>query len=222
MVTRTLPFTTAAVLALAIVTTHAGGWAVITVEDLPERIIAGQPATFDFSIRQHGMRLAGGLAPSLGARSGGREVSARATAGKDAGYYSASLTVPDAGEWIVTIYSGFGPSNVTLMPVKAMATADTAAADAPVTQRGEQLFVAKGCASCHYHGDVKVAPIARVGSDLTARRYPSEFLARLLSDPSILPSSGAAPFRMPNLNLRHQEISALVAFINRDRTLASR
>ena len=31
-----------------------GGWAVLTVENLPDQLIAGKPYNLTFSIRQHG------------------------------------------------------------------------------------------------------------------------------------------------------------------------
>lgn len=47
MLSCVLPFAVATGLALAltIANTHAGGWAVVTVEDLPERIVVGAPTT---------------------------------------------------------------------------------------------------------------------------------------------------------------------------------
>jgi ABC-type sugar transport system substrate-binding protein len=33
---------------------QAGGWAVITLDDLPRQIVAKQPFTIGFTVRQHG------------------------------------------------------------------------------------------------------------------------------------------------------------------------
>src|SRR6187401_899772 len=38
-----------------------GGWAVVTVENPPERLVVGVPYTLEFSVRQHGMTLLDGL-----------------------------------------------------------------------------------------------------------------------------------------------------------------
>ncbi len=215
MPTKALPFALVAVLALGLVTTHAGGWAVITVEDLPEPFVAGRATTIDFSVRQHGQRLLGGLTGGIAAKSGSRSVEAAAAAGKEPGYYSATLTLPEPGEWTITIHSGFVTSTVTLLPMKAVSAAEAAAA-LPIVRRGEQLFVAKGCNSCHQHGRIARQPIAPVGADLTDKRYSDILLSKILEDPSILPASGT--FGMPNLNLQPKEIAALVAFINKPTT----
>jgi hypothetical protein len=205
---------TVAALALAMMTVHAGGWAVITVEDLPERIVAAENVTLRFSVRQHGMHLLSGLAPrvdfSLGSRTG---TAAARPVPEKAGYYSATLRLPEPGDWKVTIFSGFVTSRLTLNPVKVVEAA-APAASMPVAQRGEDLFVAKGCASCHYHQAIGATPITTVGAaDLSARRYPDEFLAKLLADPSMLPPVRGL-WSMPNLNLQPTEIAALTAFIN--------
>jgi cytochrome c peroxidase len=88
----------------------------------------------------------------------------------------------------------------------------------PSELRGRQLFVAKGCNTCHYHGGVNTRPVASTGrgADLTDKRYSDVLLAKILTDPSILPPAGT--FGMPDLNLRHHEVAALVAFINKPRT----
>lgn len=222
MLTRALPFAVAAVLALSLVTTYAGGWAVITVEDLPEQLVAGKPATIEFSVRQHGQRLLSGLTAGIAANSGRRSVEAVAVPGKEAGHYSATLTVPEPGEWTLTIHSGFMTSNITLLPIQAVAGGAPAAAEThngaalPGATRGEHLFVAKGCVTCHAHSRIAARPIAPVGADLSDKRYSDILLSKILEDPSVLPASGT--FGMPNLNLRPKEIAALVAFINKPTT----
>jgi Cytochrome c len=217
---KALPFTLSGLLALTLVTAHAGGWAVVTVEDLPEQFVAGQPTTLTFSVRQHGMRLIGGLTGGVSARSGSRYVEAAAKA-KDTGYYTATLTLPAAGEWTVTVHSGFLTSATQLLPINVVAAASVSPA-LPAEHRGRQLFVAKGCNSCHYHGSISTPPSGptTLGADLTDKRYSDVLLAKILTDPSILPAAGS--FGMPDLNLRQQEVAALVAFINKPRTLAGR
>ena len=42
-----------------------GGWAVVTVKDLPEYFVAGQQYTIEFQVRQHGRTLLSGLRPEL-------------------------------------------------------------------------------------------------------------------------------------------------------------
>lgn len=211
MPTRVLAFGSAAVLALSVVV-HAGGWAVVTLEELPEQFVVGKATTLRFSVRQHGQQLIGGLSAGVSATSGSRYLEVAATPGEP-GYYSATLTPSAPGEWTITIHSGFGAmSRVTLRPIVATAAAIARGSVTPA-QRGEQLFIAKGCNGCHFHGRTGHEPIAPYGADLTDKRYPDALLSKVLANPSILPPT-AGPFRMPNLNLRPQEIDALVAFIN--------
>ena len=56
--------------------------------------------------------------------------------------------------------------------------------------------------------------VVAVGPELTARKYPAEYLAKRLADPASV--QGAGQTQMPNLGLRQDEIRALVAFINSD------
>src|SRR5687767_9424450 len=209
------PVALATVLACSLLRVDAGGWAVITVADLPQQIVVGEPATFDYAVRQHGNRLMPGLQGHVTARSGSRTVTGTVSA-KDPGHYAAALTLPAPGEWAITIESGFTVS-VTLLPIKAVARS-TAPVTVSLVERGQQLFVAKGCMTCHVHRDVKPQLSVPVGADLSDKRYSDVLLAKLLADPSILPpSSTYGPFAMPDLQLRQPEIAALVAFINAPR-----
>ena len=204
-----------ALVALAFATTHAGGWAVITVEDLPEQFVVGKATELKFSVRQHGMRLVPGLDGWVSAFADGRQVDAKPVS-TEPGHYRASLTLPRAGQWKITIQSGFGPASaVTLMPIRAMGAGESPLAT-PLPQRGQQLFVAKGCNSCHYHGDTKAQPLARVGEDLTDKRYSDQLLSMMLTNPAMIPKPDI--WEMPDLKLRPQEVAALVAFINKPRT----
>ena len=160
------------------------------------------------------MRLLPGLSARVTAFAEGRQVDAVATPGQ-AGYYSASLTLPRAGQWTITVHSGFGVSALELMPIAAVPAA-TSPSPIPAVQRGLALFVAKGCNSCHYHAATGAQPIARVGEDLSDKHYSDALLAKMLTDPSMLPKKDL--WEMPNLQLKPHEVAALVAFINKPRT----
>src|SRR5439155_16151598 len=148
-----------------------GGWAVITVDDLPEHAVVGQPLTLSFAVRQHGVSLLAGLRPSVTARSGATELAVPAVGTTVAGTYRAAVTLPRAGEWTITVHSGFGDGATTLMPLSAVAS--TAAAPRPLAapDRGLRLFVAKGCVTCHVHGETRAWSSIAVGPELTGRRY---------------------------------------------------
>ena len=99
-----------------------GGWATITVEDLPEHLVSEQPATLTFTVRQHGVHLLDDLKPTLEATTAGGAVvrSAAAPAG-ESGRYVAIFTLPSPGDWTIKIESGFGTSRSTLEPITAIA-----------------------------------------------------------------------------------------------------
>jgi cytochrome c2 len=188
-----------------------GGWAAITVEDLPDYGVVRQPLNLTFTVRQHGLTKLSNLEPRVEARGSGGTTAAVATPGKDAGQYTARLVLPQAGAWTITIHSGFGSSRVTLEPMPVI----DASAQAPVlaeSERGRRLFVAKGCVTCHLHRDVSGSGVVAVGPELTSRRLAPEYLQRFLADPSMIGSAN----KMPNLNLKQAEIAALIAFLNPD------
>ena len=203
---------------LTLLAVHFGGWAVITIEDLPDQVVVGQPVTLTFAVRQHGRTLISGLNPRVEAKGGGQTVRAAAGPATGTGRYAASLTLPNAGAWAITVYSGFGPSNVTLLPLPAV-NPGRAPAEPALATRGQRLFVAKGCLTCHVHDAVPASGMVKVGPDLSGRRYASEYLQRFLADPSIATTRGAGGEEMPNLNLAPREIAALAAFINGERAM---
>ena len=204
---------------------YLGGWAVVTVDDLPDYVVAGQPIRLSFVVRQHGMRPLDGLRPSVEARSGNVDISVNAQPDTGTGRYVATLNLSRPGEWTMTIHSGFGAQSATLSPLQAV---DARAARPRVlseAERGRRLFIAKGCFTCHVNTEVTSAPSVRIGPDLTGRRYPAEPLAKFLAHPDSvqltqLPRTG--PWRMPNLGLKDREIASLVAMINSSRQVSAR
>ena len=192
----------------------SGGWAVITVSEVPDYVVAGEETQVEFSVRQHGQNLLAGLQASVEAKSGRTRVESRARPGNGAGTYLATLRVPSEGDWTITVNSGFGNSRTTLVPIRAVPKFRLASfAALAESERGRRLFVAKGCQACHEH--VR-APGKGIGSavSLTGKRFAPEYLRMYLADPSIRPPSQPTSFRMPNLGLKPGEITALTAFLN--------
>jgi mono/diheme cytochrome c family protein len=212
MTRRVSRFTLSALLVLPLIGAY-GGWAAITVEDLPDYGVARQAMNLTFTVRQHGLERLKNLEPRVEARAsgqGGATASAAAQPGKETGQYTARLVLPQAGEWTITIHSGFRNSRVTLVPLQVTEPTAPAPAALLAGERGRRLFVAKGCVACHLHRDVSGSGVVAVGPELTNRPLAPEYLQRFLADPSITGSSN----RMPNLNLKQPEIAALVAFLN--------
>ena len=212
MTNRSSRVTLPALLLLPLIAAY-GGWAAVTVQDLPDYVVAGQPVTLTFTVRQHGVtKLSGLKGGKVQAQAGDLSFEAAATPGREAGQYVAALTLPRAGEWTITVFSGFGNGRVTLLPLRAIPAGSSAPAPLAESERGRRLFVAKGCLTCHVHGDIDGSGVVAVGPDLTGRRLAPDYLRQFLANPAIAARSGAA--QMPNLDLKPQEIAALAAFIN--------
>jgi mono/diheme cytochrome c family protein len=213
-------FLAVALTCVAATTISAGGWAVVTVDDLPEYITAGKPVTLAYTVRQHGHNLLRGLRGRIEAERDGQKIAADARPGTFDGHYIATLTLP-AGEWSLTIHSGFGgQGTLELLPLRVVERTDRRATFAAV-ERGRQLFVAKGCVTCH-RVDGKALPRGgQQGPVIVPQKYQPEFLARALANPALLPPQPNHHFRMPNLGLKGLEIDALVAFINDRGTAAT-
>jgi cytochrome c2 len=159
------------------------------------------------------MRLLADRSPIVEARAGDVEYKARGVPTNRPGYYTATLQVPSAGSWTVTIKSGFGPSNVTLLPIAAVSSAGRTPVILAESERGHRLFVAKGCLSCHTHARVADSGKYNVGPNLTNRGLDRAYLAKFLADPSVK-TSWTSDARMPDLDLNDGEIAALIAFLN--------
>ena len=190
---------------------HAGGWAVITVDDLPDTVEAGKPVALTYAVRQHGVDLLDRLRGGIEAIAGRQTVRGTVIEAKERGRYTASLTLPTAGEWTVTIKSGFGNSNATLLPITAVAPGASLTRTVPDSDRGEHLFVAKGCVTCHVQ--------IQVGPKLDGKRFDAAYLTGYLANPTPpLPGKPA----MPNLGLEKREIASLVTYLNSARQVGVR
>jgi cytochrome c2 len=219
MRTKLLRFTPVALLVVGAIAAY-GGWAAITVEDLPDHLVAQRPVSLTFTVRQHGVRPLTGLEPRVEATSGRLTAAAAARAGAEAGQYTAALVLADTGDWAITIHSGFGNSSTTLLPIRAIAPDAPAPPPLAEAERGRRLFVAKGCITCHLHRDLSTTSIG-IGPELTARRFPPEYLARFLANPPAVYAAPAGALQMPNLHLKPSEIAALIAFLNTERRAAA-
>lgn len=189
-----------------------GGWAVTTVDELPDYVEAGKPFTLSYVVRQHGVERVGMLNGTVEAAQGATRLTARATPGS-AGRYSATVTLPQKGDWTLVIKHGFGKQEVKLLPIQALA-AGTRPVPLSAAVRGERLFVAKGCTTCHVDMDV--------GPRLAGRRFEPRYLAQFLGNPKPTANLKGNQSPMPNLELKGQEIASLVAFLNAERDVAGR
>ncbi|PYP57469.1 MAG: hypothetical protein DMD40_07930 [Gemmatimonadetes bacterium] len=193
-----------------------GGWAVVTVKDLPEYFVAGQQYTLEFQVRQHGRTLLSGLRPELViAPPAAREVVMPAVARSAAGAYAVTFTAPAAGDVRLTIRSGFGNNELRLYPQTVVAAGGSRPA-LPARDRGQMLFVAKGCNTCHANSDLTDRPenqVITVGPELGGRHLAREYVIQKMKNPSSQV--------MPDLGLSDADVAALAVFLSGDRAAAS-
>lgn len=129
----------------------AGGWAMVTLDSLPQDVRADQSFQVGFSIRQHGVDLVNTdwegrpLKPVLFATLGGAKegLSFPARQSGEVGHFVVDVTLPEAGEWAWSISAppfliqdtGSGTGAVSFEPLvvqPATAPAPIAPASAPV------------------------------------------------------------------------------------------
>jgi hypothetical protein len=85
----------------------AGGWAVVTLDELPGEIHAGQPTTIGFKVLQHGVRPVHDLGqdlpiePVLAAHNPatGERVEGVARPAEEIGHFVVEIVFPSDGEW---------------------------------------------------------------------------------------------------------------------------
>ena len=193
-----------------------GGWAVVTVKDLPEYFVAGQQYTIEFQVRQHGRTLLSGLRPQLVIESAAtRDVVIPAVARSAEGTYAVTFTAPAAGHVDFTIRSGFGNSQLRLYPQTVVAPGGSRPAMA-ARDRGQMLFVAKGCNTCHVNSDLTDRPANQTitaGPELGGRHLAREYVVQKMKNP--------ASQNMPDLGLTDAEAAAIAVFLSGDRAAAS-
>lgn len=100
----------------------AGGWAAITLDQLPEGVVAGDPFEISFSVRQHGVRPMAGLTPLIHFShiESTDTISVAAREQGPTGHYAAELTLPHPGAWNWSI-EAFS-MNQPMPPVQVLST----------------------------------------------------------------------------------------------------
>ncbi len=117
---RALVVLTAIVGVLALPTlAGGGGWATVGFEPLPDGTSVGGTWTPTITVKQHGITPLSGLQPVVVIESDATGASTEFVASEtaEAGVYEADVVFPSAGDWRVTVSSGFGDSHVTYGPV---------------------------------------------------------------------------------------------------------
>ena len=194
-----------------------GGWAVVTVKDLPEYVVAGQRYTLEFQVRQHGRTLMNNVQPQLLVATSQQSTNAATLAPtrSDDGTYRVTFAAPQTDRVYLTVVSGWGASNLILYPIRVVAAG---AQPAPLNprDRGQALFVAKGCNVCHANSDLADRPDNQsiaIGPALGGRHLPRDYTIQKMKNPKSQ--------IMPDLGLRDAEAAAIAAFLSGDRAAAA-
>jgi mono/diheme cytochrome c family protein len=220
----------AVALSAAAVPAMMGGWAIVTVHDVPQSLTVGQPTTLTFTIRQHGEDLLSGRAPMVRLRTGGallgsrHEIAAERT--REPGVYRATFTPSEAGEVRVVVDADYHGYEAPMLPITAVTRGAVAPAQSAEV-RGRALFVAKGCVGCHTKSDdaaLSDLREMRVGPELGGRSFPAAWLVQKITDPASLRPAGRPNNQsslMPKLEVTLAEAQAIASYIN-FRTVATR
>jgi len=106
----------------------AGGWAVISLDELPSGVVAGEPYNIGFTVLQHGKTPMTDLSPTITARiAKGEILTFFAEPEGKPGHYTAALTFPKGGEWEWSLQAFTMDLQMPTLNVSAMGAA-------PVTQ----------------------------------------------------------------------------------------
>jgi hypothetical protein len=116
----------------------AGGWAVITLDELPSGVVASEPLSIGFTVLQHGRTPMTDLYPTINAKlSSGETMSVSAEPSGKPGHYAATLIFPKEGswEWSIQAFTMDQP-----MPMLNVAAPGGASASQPATKAQSALL----------------------------------------------------------------------------------
>jgi len=125
----------------------AGGWAVITLDELPKDVAAGEPITIGFTVLQHGRTPMDGLDATVTARLSLTETFvAKAEPDGEPGHYVATLKFPKEGHWEWSIQAFAMDQSMPVLQVAApgIASGSTSfVSTEPVTPLIPPLFIVR-------------------------------------------------------------------------------
>jgi len=123
----------------------AGGWAVITLDELPGDVVAGEPLTVGFTVLQHGRTPMSDLAPSIIANSKEEKFVVLAEPEGKPGHYTAVLTFPKEGDWSWSIQAFTMEQPMPVLRVAAAASQPVVKTE-PVPAVLSPLLIVRGLA----------------------------------------------------------------------------
>jgi cytochrome c2 len=166
----------------------AGGWSVVTLDELPQDVRAGEPFAVRFMIRGHGISPAPGMDPVVQAThsTSNQKVAFKAVELADPGHYEAMIELPQAGRWRWMIF-GYGEH-----PLPDLQVGQPAASPPAPQPPGLNLWIAAAF--------LTLLLAAAVGLNLAGRRTLKPWAWGLLSLPVL--AAGLLAF---NSQARSQE-----------------
>lgn len=115
---------------VAVAPAHAGGWAVVTVDPLPETFSAGQEFEVGFTILQHGVSpYSSGKSTVVATNNAGQRVSYSAHPSGTPGHHIAKVRFPSAGTWSWSVMPDwFGEQSLGTVEVSEASASSVVAA----------------------------------------------------------------------------------------------
>jgi cytochrome c2 len=111
---------------------------------------------------------------------------------------------------VLLLMSALPGQAAPVAPTAVVTSASAAPAPAEIAY-GQALFSAKGCVSCHHHTAIAGSGTFSEGNpDLTTNRWSADYLRTWLQNPAAVKPNTY----MPNLDLKRDEIEALIAFLS--------
>ena len=122
----------------------AGGWAVITLDQLPSGVVAGEPITIGFTVLQHGKTPMADLHPTVTAMlSKSATFVANAEAEGKTGHYVATFTFPKEGNWKWSIQAFTMDQAMPELSVVAPSAAPVSQQPVPTTKPISPLVIVR-------------------------------------------------------------------------------
>jgi hypothetical protein len=114
---------------------HAGGWVVISLDNAPGPIQAGDTAHIGFMVRQHGKTPINNVSPTLTAtnQETGETITVSATQAGKVGHFEATVTLTEAGQWDWSISAPPFPQQQQFAPLTVIPAETTVASSASIT-----------------------------------------------------------------------------------------
>jgi hypothetical protein len=130
---------------IVVIPVLAGGWAVITLDELPSNLVAGKPFTVGFTVLQHGRTPMTDLHPTITSTLNKEQVLVldAEPEGKP-GHYIATVTLPKEGEWQWSIQAFTMDQNMPALSVAAASTVSGSESVVPIkTQATSTLMIVR-------------------------------------------------------------------------------